>query len=56
MPDKPAKQPVKLLRVDLPADVWDRLNAEAAQAGLKIGKHAQELIVARDARKHGKKT
>lgn len=41
----------KLLRTDLPDPVWDRLNAEAAEHGVKIGVFVKRLIVARDARK-----
>lgn len=47
---------VKLLRVDLPADVWDRLNNEAADDGKKIGAFARDLIVKRDARLNKTKT
>jgi hypothetical protein len=42
----------KLLRLDLPEDVWHRLNAEAADANQKIGIFARDLIVKRDARVH----
>lgn len=41
----------KLLRLDLPDDVWDRLNAEAAASGLKIGLYVKRLIIARDERR-----
>jgi hypothetical protein len=44
----------KLLRLDIPTEVWERLNAEAMSSGQKIGKFTQDLIVARDARKHKK--
>lgn len=41
----------RLLRTDLPDDVWDRLNAEAAEHGVKIGVYVKRLIVARDERR-----
>lgn len=40
----------KLLRLDLPDDVWDRLNAEAAAKDQKIGLFVKQLIIARDAK------
>jgi hypothetical protein len=42
----------RLLRTDLPDDVWNRLDAEAASHGQKIGKYVQGLILARDQRKY----
>ena len=42
----------RLLRTDLPDDVWLRLEAEAAEHGQKIGLYVKQLIVARDARKN----
>lgn len=42
----------RLLRVDLPDDVWARLNAEAAAADQKIGLFVKHLILARDSRKN----
>jgi hypothetical protein len=41
----------KLLRTDLPDDVWERLNDEAAAHGMKIGLYVKRLIVARDAKR-----
>lgn len=38
----------KLLRTDLPDDVWDRLDAEAKEAGMKIGLYLKQLIIERD--------
>lgn len=46
----------KLLRTDLPDDVWDRLAAEAAQHGVKIGVYIKQLVIARDRKKHGAST
>lgn len=46
----------RLLRTDLPDDVWDRLAAEAAEHGVKIGVYLKQLVIARDARKHGAST
>lgn len=46
----------KLLRTDLPDDVWDRLNAEATAAGVKIGVYVKRLIITRDEKKHGPAT
>lgn len=44
----------KLLRTDLPPDVWERLNAEATEHGKTIGVYVKSLIVARDARRQEK--
>lgn len=43
----------RTIRADIPADVWDRLAAEAAEKGIPLGRLLRNLIVARDARKHG---
>ena len=43
--------PAKRLTLALPADVWDRLDAEAKALGVSIGTHARVLIIARDERK-----
>lgn len=42
----------RTLRCDLPIDVWDRLAADAAAAGVPIGRYTRDLIIARDTRKH----
>lgn len=47
--------PTKRLTVDLPAEVWDRLNAEAAAKGQKIGLFAKGLIITRDEKVQQKK-
>lgn len=44
----------KLLRTDLPDDVWDRLNDEAASHGVKIGVYVKRLIITRDAKKQAR--
>jgi len=44
----------KLLRTDLPDDVWDRLNEEAAEHGVKIGVYVKRLIIARDAKRQAR--
>lgn len=44
----------KLLRTDLPDDVWDRLNAEAQANGVKIGVYVKRLIMARDAKRQAR--
>lgn len=46
----------RLLRTDLPDDVWDRLAAEAEQHGMKIGAYLRRLVIARDQKKHGSQT
>lgn len=38
----------KTIRADIPADVWDRLDAEASAKGVPLGRHLRNLIVARD--------
>lgn len=43
----------RLLRTDLPDDVWDRLAAEAADNGVKVGVYLRRLIIARDRKRHG---
>lgn len=45
----------RLLRTDLPDDVWHRLAAEAEANGMKIGTYVKHLIVARDERRENKK-
>jgi hypothetical protein len=42
----------RLLRTDLPDEVWDRLNTEAEAHDLKIGKYVRDLIIRRDQRRH----
>lgn len=44
----------RLLRTDLPDDVWDRLNAEAAAHNQKIGVYLKALIIRRDKKLHSK--
>lgn len=44
------------LTINLPEDVWDRLNAEAAEHGQKIGTYLRNLIVKRDTKRHGAKS
>lgn len=39
------------LRAELPIPVWDRLAAEAVEAGVPIGRYVRDLICARDARR-----
>lgn len=41
----------RLLRTDLPDDVWERLADEAAEHGVKIGVYVKRLIIARDAKR-----
>lgn len=41
----------RTIRADIPADVWDRLSAEAASKGIPLGRLLAALIVARDARR-----
>ena len=48
---RPART-TRTMRTDLPADVWDRLAAEAAAHGRPVGAYLRDLIVARDTRKH----
>lgn len=50
---KSDKPPVKRLTTALPEDVWDRLDAEAQEAGRSIGLYLRDLIVRRDQKKHG---
>lgn len=38
----------RTIRADIPTDVWDRFAAEAAAAGVPIGRYLRNLIVARD--------
>lgn len=40
----------RTIRADIPTDVWDRLAAEAAAAGVPLGRHLRNLIVRRDAK------
>jgi hypothetical protein len=42
----------RTLRTELPTEVWDRLAAEAAAAGVPLGRYARELFVKRDTKKH----
>lgn len=44
----------KTLRTDLPVEVWDRLEAEAASKGKKIGTYLRDLIVARDEKRQAR--
>lgn len=39
------------LTIDLPPDVWRRLEAEAQNAGLKIGPYLRQLVLDRDAKR-----
>ena len=41
----------RTIRADIPADVWDRLAAEAEEQNKPLGRHLADLIVARDTRK-----
>lgn len=45
------KGPSKRLTLDLPADVWERLDEEAQVAGKRIAGFTSDLIIARDTRK-----
>lgn len=47
-----ATKPMRRLTLDLPVDVWDRLDAEARLDGQRIAGFTQGLIVKRDDRKH----
>lgn len=49
--EKPMAENARLLRLDLPPDVWDRLNAEAAQHNQKIGTYVRGLILTRDTKR-----
>lgn len=42
--------PRRRLTIDLPADVWDRLDAEARAKDQRIGGYLIDLITKRDAR------
>jgi len=41
----------KRLTLDLPADVWDRLDIEAIEHGQRIGGYVAGLVIARDERR-----
>lgn len=43
----------RTIRADIPVEVWDRLAAEAAEKGVPLGRLLRNLIVTRDAKKHG---
>lgn len=42
----------RTLRTEVPNDVFDRLAAEAADAGIPLGRLLRQLIVARDRKKY----
>lgn len=42
------------LTLDLPVDVWDRLDAEARESGQRIAGYLQYLVVKRDTSRHPK--
>lgn len=42
------------LTLDLPVDVWDRLDAEAQQNGQRIAGYLRDLTVKRDGRRQAK--
>jgi hypothetical protein len=42
----------RTIRTDLPLDVWDRLDAEAAAKNIPIGRHLRNLITTRDAKRY----
>lgn len=42
----------RTVRAELPVGVWDRLAAEAAEAGVPLGTFLRRLIVKRDLNKH----
>lgn len=44
----------RTLRTELPVEVWDRLAAEAAEAGLPLGRFARNLIESRDAKRQAR--
>jgi macrodomain Ter protein organizer (MatP/YcbG family) len=44
---------MRRLTLDLPVDVWDRLDAEAQDHGQRIAGYLQQLTIKRDERKHG---
>lgn len=44
------------LTVALPDDVWDRLDAEAADHGKTIGAYLKQLIITRDAKRQARTT
>lgn len=44
----------RTLRTDLPVEVWDRLAAEAAAAGVPLARFARNLIVDRDTRRQAR--
>lgn len=45
----------KRLTINLPIEVWDRLDEQARAAGTTIGTHTKNLILARDKRQQDKK-
>lgn len=42
----------RTIRADIPADVWERLAAEADERGVRLGTLLRQLIVARDAKRN----
>lgn len=43
------------LTIDLPPDVWHRLEDEAAAEGRKIGPHLRRLVIDRDTKRQARK-
>lgn len=52
-PPRPAP-PTRLLRVDLPTEVWDALDAEAADRGVKVGSFVRDMLVRRHTKKNAR--
>lgn len=44
----------RTIRADIPIDVWDRLAAEAAAAGIPLGRLLRNLVVARDTKRQAR--
>lgn len=45
----------RTIRADIPTEVWDRLAAEAAAAGVPLGRYLRNLIVSRDTKRLNRK-
>lgn len=47
---------MRRLTLDLPVDVWDRLDAEAQTRGQRIAGYTQSLIMTRDSKRQSRNT
>ena len=45
----------RTIRADIPNDVWERFASDAAKAGVPMGRHLRNLLIARDTKRHGAK-